>query len=122
MNTDVIYSSLGADPDLGELVEMFVQEMPDRVSALETQAQSRDWAQLTRTAHQLLCRSAESAGFCSVRMADYLERRRGFFLPSSRFSDRVQSRSAGRAREAGSAGRNERSGGAEAAPRGLGGA
>ena len=53
MNTDVIYSSLGADPDLGELVEMFVQEMPDRVSALETQAQSRDWAQLTRTAHQL---------------------------------------------------------------------
>jgi HPt (histidine-containing phosphotransfer) domain-containing protein len=53
MNTDVIYSSLGADPDLGELVEMFVQEMPDRVGTLETQAQSRDWAQLTRTAHQL---------------------------------------------------------------------
>ncbi len=53
MNTDLIYSSFGADADLGELVEMFVQEMPDRISALEAQAQSRDWAQLTRTAHQL---------------------------------------------------------------------
>ena len=34
LNIDVIYSSLGTDPDLGELVEMFVDEMPDRVSTL----------------------------------------------------------------------------------------
>ena len=43
----------GRRSDLGELIEMFVQEMPERINALETQARSRDWQQLTRTAHQL---------------------------------------------------------------------
>jgi len=48
-----IYSSLGDDPDLGELVELFVSEMPDRVSTLQGQLQQADWEQLRRTAHQL---------------------------------------------------------------------
>ena len=52
MKVPFIYSSL-ADTDLGELIEMFVEEMPDRINALETQARDHDWQQLTKTAHQL---------------------------------------------------------------------
>jgi histidine phosphotransfer protein HptB len=65
MNTFSIYSSLADDPDLGELVEMFVQEMPDRINTLKTQAQSRDWKQLARTAHQLKG-AAGSYGFEAI--------------------------------------------------------
>lgn len=65
MNAPFVYSSLAADPDLGELVEMFVEEMPARINALETQARSRDWQQLTRTAHQLKG-AAGSYGFHAV--------------------------------------------------------
>ena len=53
MNAPFFTPFLATDPDLGELVELFVQEIPDRISALETQGRSRDWQQLTRTAHQL---------------------------------------------------------------------
>ncbi|MFO7901134.1 MAG: Hpt domain-containing protein [Pirellulaceae bacterium] len=49
----LIYSSLGDDPDLCELVEMFVEEMPDRIRALKEHADEQDWNQLARTAHQL---------------------------------------------------------------------
>lgn len=49
----LIYSSFGEDPDLGELVEMFVDEMPDRIRTLKEQADEQDWGQLARTAHQL---------------------------------------------------------------------
>ena len=48
-----VYSHLAADPDLGELVDLFVQEMPDRINALDAQAKSRDWDQLAETAHQI---------------------------------------------------------------------
>ena len=48
-----VYSRLAAHPMLGELVDLFVQEMPDRLNALKVQATSRDWGQLARTAHQL---------------------------------------------------------------------
>ncbi|MEQ8785800.1 MAG: Hpt domain-containing protein [Pirellulaceae bacterium] len=41
------------DPDLGEIVEMFVDEMPERVAALEGSLKARDWEQLGRLAHQL---------------------------------------------------------------------
>ena len=51
-NVPDIYSTLAVDPDFGELVEMFVAEMPDRIDALATQARNRDWQQLARTAHQ----------------------------------------------------------------------
>ena len=49
----VLYSSLGADPDLGELVVMFVEEMPDRVDNLLEQYQASDWDGLYRAAHQI---------------------------------------------------------------------
>jgi len=48
-----IYSTYGGDPDLGELVEMFVDEMPDRVAALERAFGDGDLETLRRTAHQL---------------------------------------------------------------------
>jgi hypothetical protein len=60
-----VYSHLAADPDLGELVEMFVREMPDRINALETQARSRNWQQLARIAHQLKG-AAGSYGFDAI--------------------------------------------------------
>jgi len=65
MNARLIYSSLAADPDLGELVDLFVQEMPHRISALETQARSRDWQELTRTVHQIKG-AAGSYGFPAI--------------------------------------------------------
>lgn len=48
-----IYSSLGADSDLAELVEMFVDEMPDRIASLAAAYDSDDREELGRTAHQL---------------------------------------------------------------------
>jgi HPt (histidine-containing phosphotransfer) domain-containing protein len=65
MPAPLVYSDLAADPDLGELVEMFVDEMPQRINLLETHARSRDWPQLTRTAHQLKG-SAGSYGFHAI--------------------------------------------------------
>ena len=48
-----IYSELASDPDLGELVELFVSELPDRVSSVEQAFESRDLPQLRTLAHQL---------------------------------------------------------------------
>ncbi len=48
-----IYSVYGDDPDLGELVEMFVAELPDRVSTLQLHAHDQDWEPLRRVSHQL---------------------------------------------------------------------
>jgi len=62
---DLLYSDLAADPDLSELVEMFVGEMANRITTLETQARDRDWQQLNRTAHQLKG-AAGSYGFGAI--------------------------------------------------------
>ncbi len=67
MNVPFIYSTL-ADSDLGELIEMFVQEMPERTNALESQARDRDWQQLTKTAHQLKG-AAGSYGFKVITLS-----------------------------------------------------
>lgn len=48
-----IYSHLGADPDLGDLVVEFVEELPTRVAALEAEARGGNWPQVARIAHQL---------------------------------------------------------------------
>lgn len=48
-----LYSDFGADDELADLVEMFVAEMPQRISALETLAAAHDWDEVGRTAHQL---------------------------------------------------------------------
>ncbi len=67
-----IYSDLAADPELGELVAVYVRELPDQIAALEAQARSRNWDQLAQTAHQLKG-SAGSYGFneitsCATRL------------------------------------------------------
>jgi HPt (histidine-containing phosphotransfer) domain-containing protein len=48
-----IYSTLAADPDMSELVEMFVEEMPNRVAGLAAALDGGDWALLGRLAHQI---------------------------------------------------------------------
>lgn len=72
--TEPLYSSLGGDPDLGEIVDMFVEEMPDRVSAIQNQLEEANWDGLRRTAHQLKG-AAGSYGFdsvspCAARLED----------------------------------------------------
>jgi histidine phosphotransfer protein HptB len=48
-----VYSRLAVDPDLSEIVDMFVEEMPGRVATLLDQLNAGDWEDLRRTAHQL---------------------------------------------------------------------
>lgn len=51
--TEPLYSSLGGDLDLGEIVEMFVDEMPERVGTLLKLLDASDWEALRRAAHQI---------------------------------------------------------------------
>ncbi len=48
-----IYSSLAADPDFGELVEMYVDEMEDRIAALQESYDCGDQEKLRTAAHQM---------------------------------------------------------------------
>lgn len=41
------------DPDLADLVEMFIAELPSRIDALQASAASCDWDQLASLGHQL---------------------------------------------------------------------
>jgi HPt (histidine-containing phosphotransfer) domain-containing protein len=47
-----LYSTLAGDPDLAELVELFVAEMPQKMAQFERLLEQRNWEQLGRTAHQ----------------------------------------------------------------------
>lgn len=66
--TGLLYSSLGGDSDLGEIVELFVEEMPDRAATLLDQLEAADWKGLGRTAHQLKG-AAGSYGYAPI--SDY---------------------------------------------------
>lgn len=50
---EAIYSTFGTDPDFADLVEMFVEEMPNRVATLVTAYDAADREQLRTTAHQM---------------------------------------------------------------------
>ena len=63
--TGPIYSTFGDDPDMGELVDLFVGEIPDRIAALEAQFAAGDLTRLGHTAHQLKG-AAGSYGFPCV--------------------------------------------------------
>ena len=70
-----LYSYLASDPDLGEIVELFVDEIPNRIALLLEQLDADDWEGLRRTAHQLKG-AAGSYGFTPVSpCAAELERR-----------------------------------------------
>jgi HPt (histidine-containing phosphotransfer) domain-containing protein len=48
-----VVSCLADDPDLGELVAIYAQEMPERVEMLQDRFAAGDWPALARCAHQL---------------------------------------------------------------------
>jgi HPt (histidine-containing phosphotransfer) domain-containing protein len=48
-----IYSALGGDPDLADLVELFVEEIPGRVRAMEESLGQLDWELLRTLTHQM---------------------------------------------------------------------
>ena len=60
-----IYSFLADDPDLFEVVKMFVDEMPERIEQLLNDFNEKNWGELERTAHQLRG-AAGSYGFGEV--------------------------------------------------------
>lgn len=62
---DLLYSDFGGDADLGDLVEMFVSEIPDRIQSMLQAAEAADWEQLGRVAHQIKG-AAGSYGFGGV--------------------------------------------------------
>ena len=63
-----IHSSLAADQDLAEIVDMFVDEMPQKIDALLARLAQADWQGLERAAHQLKG-AAGSYGFEQVTEA-----------------------------------------------------
>lgn len=48
-----IYSTLAHDQDMAELIEMFVAEVPDKLTRLDALLQAEDWNELKRLSHQL---------------------------------------------------------------------
>jgi HPt (histidine-containing phosphotransfer) domain-containing protein len=63
-----IYSSIIDEPDILELVAMFVAEMPERIARFDSLLESDDNDNLSRFAHQLKG-SAGSYGFAEVSAA-----------------------------------------------------
>jgi len=53
-------SEFAADPEMAELVELFITELPARIAALHTAWDQRQLKELTRMAHQL---KGASAGY-----------------------------------------------------------
>lgn len=64
-NIEPLLSTLAHDPDLCEIVEMFVEEMPERIEALTARYEAMDWDGLATTAHQIKG-SAGSYGFHQI--------------------------------------------------------
>ena len=72
--SDYLISTLRGDPELEVLVEMFVDEMPDRIAAIRHSAETGDVDCLRRLIHQIKG-SAGSHGFqpisdCAARLED----------------------------------------------------
>ena len=60
-----IYSTFGNDPDLANIIEIFVDELPERASKIEACFQREDWDGVRQVAHQLKG-AAGSYGFQSI--------------------------------------------------------
>ncbi len=67
-STSQLRSQFADDPEMAELVELFVSELPDRVESLERALTSGEFAQLQRLAHQLKGASA-GYGFPTIGQA-----------------------------------------------------
>ena len=59
---DKIYSTLATDSDFGELVDMYVEEMPERISALQEVREAENKDEVRRLTHQIKG-SAKGYGF-----------------------------------------------------------
>ncbi len=68
MEAPALFSSLASDPDMGELVDLFVSELPDRVGSLQAALDRADFETLGRCAHQLKG-AAGSYGFDALTPA-----------------------------------------------------
>lgn len=62
-----IKSTLSNDPDMIELIQMYVEEMPERIAELERSWQGTRLDELTRFAHQL---KGASAGYGFEQVGD----------------------------------------------------
>jgi len=62
--TDELYSTLGSDPDLGPMVDLYVDEMPERINTMIRCLETGDWQGLRRAAHYL--RGAGCYGFDTI--------------------------------------------------------
>jgi histidine phosphotransfer protein HptB len=60
-----LYSTLANDPDLSEIVDMFVDEMPQRINKIRELYHSNNMEELARIAHQLKG-AAGSYGFMEI--------------------------------------------------------
>jgi HPt (histidine-containing phosphotransfer) domain-containing protein len=60
-----LYSTLATDPDMAELIEMFVADMSLHVAAIEIAITNADWRGLQRIAHRLKG-SAAGYGFSPI--------------------------------------------------------
>ena len=60
-----VYSIFADDPDMGELVEFFVEQVPERVKSFRQAFEADDVEELCRLAHQLKGASG-SYGFCDL--------------------------------------------------------
>ncbi len=63
--TRPLLSTFAGDPEMEELVSMFVNELPDRVAAIRSTFDTADFSSLRRLAHQLKGASA-GYGFAPV--------------------------------------------------------
>jgi HPt (histidine-containing phosphotransfer) domain-containing protein len=69
-----LLSTLSGDPEMGELVEWFVEELPGRISSLSDAMRAHDLARLRTLAHQLKG-AAGGYGFDQIgRAAGVVER------------------------------------------------
>ncbi len=74
LQEQLIYSSLGDDPDLGELVSIYIEEIPGKIADFESIRDAGDWESLRRAAHQMKG-AAGSYGFPQITpVAAKLER------------------------------------------------
>jgi len=53
VNEELFYSDLAADPDLADLVELFVTELPGRIADLQAALAVGDLPKVRRLSHQL---------------------------------------------------------------------
>lgn len=84
-----ILSEFATDPDMADLVELFVSEMPARIESLSKAWESRDYESLKRLAHQLKGASA-GYGFPTIGAAAGVVEERLLGVGSTGFGEQAE--------------------------------